>query len=431
MREVITRILSTCFGIVCIMITPIGWFLYGILMYASKKGILFSHVIPILLIAAIFLVSYLIQINDEKNDLLSKYPKEYDVKNKKLEEEFNAKEKILQNDYAFRNAAINDREEIIQKILTSRTPFKESAQLYADMHTCLYEKSEYYLRYKSHPARNAANEVKAIRKTMNKELAFCKEMYYKYEFLLDTFPELRKYVDDEDALISLGNNTNYEDFRETRDKAMDYLSLEEWKKLSEDERNQLALDRYKKKAKSNWTVGMLYEMYVGYILRDKYQVIQYGIKHGLQDLGRDIIATTYVNGRKHVHIIQCKNWSASKEIHENVVCQLFGTAMEYDIRHNKYGIMTVIPTLYVTTKLSDIAVQFAEKLGVEVHVIPIEDFPLIKCNINNGEKIYHLPFDQQYWRTEIRKPGEFYASTVKEAVSKGFRRAMRHQINGG
>jgi hypothetical protein len=53
---------------------------------------------------------------------------------------------------------------------------------------------------------------------------------------------------------------------------------------------------------------------------------------------------------------------------------------------------------------------------------------MIKCNINQttGEKIYHLPFDQQYDRTRIIiSKGECYASTVSEAESKGFRRAFR------
>lgn len=39
---------------------------------------------------------------------------------------------------------------------------------------------------------------------------------------------------------------------------------------------------------------------------------------------------------------------------------------------------------------------------------------MIKCNIGtNGEKIYHLPFDQQYYRTEIKKAGEFLCLDYK------------------
>ena len=49
--------------------------------------------------------------------------------------------------------------------------------------------------------------------------------------------------------------------------------------------------------------------------------------------------------------------------------------------------------------------------------------------MRNGEKIYHLPFDQQYDKTKLEKKyGEFYCKTVKEAEDSGFRRAFRHQL---
>ena len=54
--------------------------------------------------------------------------------------------------------------------------------------------------------------------------------------------------------------------------------------------------------------------------------------------------------------------------------------------------------------------------------------PII-INRANGDKIYHLPFDQQYDRCIINEPGEFYASTVAEAEKAGFRRAMRWRGN--
>ena len=73
----------------------------------------------------------------------------------------------------------------------------------------------------------------------------------------------------------------------------------------------------------------------------------------------------------------------------------------------------------------------ADKLGIKL--IENEDFnkeyPCIKCNINitTKEKIYHLPFDQQYDNIKIVSSiGEKYVSTVKEAEELGFRRAKRH-----
>jgi hypothetical protein len=53
---------------------------------------------------------------------------------------------------------------------------------------------------------------------------------------------------------------------------------------------------------------------------------------------------------------------------------------------------------------------------------------LVKCNISlrDGEKIYHLPFDQQYDRTKIKADrGEKYVYTVAEAERTGFRRAWK------
>jgi hypothetical protein len=84
--------------------------------------------------------------------------------------------------------------------------------------------------------------------------------------------------------------------------------------------------------------------------------------------------------------------------------------------------------LYTTTKLSDTAKSFAESLGIEGHEeVPLEIYPLIKCNINRRtkEKIYHLPFDQQYDNIVIDPPEEFIALTVDEAEKAGFRRAFK------
>lgn len=257
-------------------------------------------------------------------------------------------------------------------------------------------------------------------------------MLYKYEFLLKTFPELKKYVDDEEALQSLDKVSSYKELTENTDRAKEYLSDEEWKKLSIDERNQLALDRYKKQPKSNWEIGIEYEMYVDFLLRTKYHfsTIPFGSLKGLDDLGRNLIATRIdVSGAISTYIIQCKYWANTKVIHENVVCQTFGTAMEYQLKHNLFK-EKVIPVIATTTSLSEMAQKFAKKLGVKIWELPKGEYPMIKCNIGaNGQKIYHLPFDQQYYRTEIKKPGEFYAWTIKEATSKGFRRAFKHILN--
>ena len=324
---------------------------------------------------------------------------------------------------------------VLADLIKSKTPFKDVAALKADFETCIFEKDEHYLRYKSHPAVSAANKVKEIRDTYKASLFESKQMLYKYEFLLSVFPELKDSFDDEEALVHIKDQyATFDDYNDNRDHTRDWLTDEEYHKLSVDERNQLALDRYKTRKKSNWEIGIEYELYIGYLLREgkkpfdsRWHVVQFGEKNGVEDLGRDIIADRIgSDGKRTVYIIQCKRWSQQKIVHENAICQLFGTTIEYKIKHRNLLYYDFAPVFITTTDLSDMANEFAKQLGVHVMKIPMGDYPMIKCNINNGEKIYHLPFDQQYHRAEITKEGEFYATTVKEATDRGFRRAMRH-----
>lgn len=347
----------------------------------------------------------------------------YPILKKKIEED----EKRIKEKEDEANIA-NRRSERMSEIIHSKAPFSLSSSFCSDIDAKVYDISIYSLTHKYRPAFKAADEVGCMRNKTKEYISLYKTMLYKYEFLLNTFPELKKYVDDEEALFGLCDCEDYDDFESNRDKTLDYLSKEEWNKLGVNERNQLALDRYKKKNKSNWVIGIEYEMYIEYLLRKNgFRTISFGSLKGIEDLGRDIVAKKMnAKGEMVTYIIQCKNWSVSKEIHENTVCQLFGTTIEYGIR-NKQMFQKTIPVLYTTTKLSDTAMEFAKRLGVMVIVTSKGDYPMIKCNINDGNKIYHLPFDQQYYRTQICKPGEFYAWTVNEAVSAGFRRAFKYK----
>ena len=327
-------------------------------------------------------------------------------------------------------------EKQVAKAIKSEFPFTYSASMSADFEAALFEKEEKRLRWKSPRALSAADSVSDIKKKFRKSQGECKAMLYKYEFLLTAFPELRKYVDDEKGLLSLVDANSYDDFTEKYDRAKDYLSDEEYRRLSETQRNQLALDHYNAKPKSDWVIGTEYEMYCEYLLRNLgYKTTDFGVRNRLNDLGRDIIAKK----DNVTYVIQCKRWSTNKTIHENVICQLYGTTIEYNLQTNRDNKnptlfdedLEVVPKLMTTTELSDTAKLFAEKLGVEIQVIKMGLYPQIKCNISNtGEKIYHLPFDQQYYNTRINeRNGEMYAWTVEEAERNGFRRAFRWQGN--
>lgn len=201
-----------------------------------------------------------------------------------------------------------------------------------------------------------------------------------------------------------------------------YLSEHEYNKLSDSEKYQLALDRWKTRRKSNWAAGIDYERYIGYLYElQNYKVKFQGALRGFDDMGIDVIASK----GKTTLLIQCKRYSEHKTVHENTVFQLYGSYVFYKTQNPTKNF---VPVIYTSAKLTDIAQKCADFLNIEVHSQhPLQDYPLVKCNISpNGEKIFHLPFDQQYDRVEIiPKRGEFYTNTVQEAADHGFRRAYR------
>jgi hypothetical protein len=281
-----------------------------------------------------------------------------------------------------------------------------------------------YLWSKSHPARKSAlivREVKQEKRALIEQVKFLEFQLKSYE---EYFPQLEEYRDlilDERVPLS-ADSDNLEEL-ETSDPSQLYVSREEWERLSISERHQLALDRYLARSKSNWEIGRYYERYLGFLRETNGWIVTYhGALHGFEDLGRDLICTK--DGA--VEIVQAKCWSRSKVIHEKHLFQLFGTTVHYRMDH--VGVQ-VTPILATTTSLSEVAAEVARTLDIRIESIPLaSSYPIIKCNINPGtkEKIYHLPFDQQYDRTQVSRPGEFYATTVKEAENRGFRRAWRH-----
>jgi hypothetical protein len=127
-----------------------------------------------------------------------------------------------------------------------------------------------------------------------------------------------------------------------------------------------------------------------------------------------------------IEVIQCKRWAQHKVIHEKHVFQLFGTVVALRIERPQ---ARVRGTFVTTTSLSERAREFARQLDIGVQEqFPLADYPRIKCNVAraNGERIYHLPFDQQYDTTVIEpERGERFVATIAEAEQLGFRRAWR------
>lgn len=282
-----------------------------------------------------------------------------------------------------------------------------------------------YLRHKSHPARKSAEIVREIKQEKRLLTERVKFLEYQLKAYEEYFPQLEEYRDlilDERVPLSAGVD-NLEEL-EAADPSQRYLTGEEWERLSVTERNQLALDRYLARPKSDWEIGRYYERYLGHLRETAgWAVTYHGALRGFEDLGRDLICMK--DGV--VEIVQAKCWSMSKVIHEKHLFQLFGTTVHYRLANRR---ARVTPVLATTNSLSEVAGEVAHALDIRVDSVSLpSSYPMIKCNINPStrDKIYHLPFDQQYDRTQISRPGECYVETVKEAEKRGFRRAWRHQ----
>lgn len=278
--------------------------------------------------------------------------------------------------------------------------------------------------------RQRAKKINEIRAETKEILTTYKEAQYQLDYLLQIYPELNDVINS-DVLSNLSFqeiNDNFELFND--DPISKYISRSEWEELTQTERNQLALERYLQRPKSNWEIGRDYELYIAYIYELKgYSVDTFGSYMRINDLGRDLIAK---KGNK-TEVIQCKYWSTKKEIHENHICQLFGTVICYCIENN-LTTKDVEPVFITSTTLSKKAKEFADMLKIKViENIPLKDFPRIKCNIGYADyeqtHIYHLPIDPLYDRVKISKKGECYCNSVYEAEQLGFRRAYKWRGN--
>ena len=298
--------------------------------------------------------------------------------------------------------------------------FKNMGEFISDIKLYVYDIASKYFDTKSHPAHKKAQDVRELKQKTKEYIKEYKLMRYEYDMLFSLFPELENYLE----YYSAEKSETIEEVKENYDYVQSWISKDEYSSLDENTRNQLALDRYiESRKKSKWAIGRDYEMFIGHEYEKKgYKVTYTGITDRLEDKGRDLIAQK----DNEILIIQCKNWSKYKEIHENHICQLFGTTVQYNIENNL--LFKATPVFITSATLSETALKFAEYLGVQIiQNKKLEEFPRIKCNINNKEKIYHLPFDQQYDRTIIGdQKGEFFAWTVQEAVDKGFRRAKKY-----
>ncbi len=283
------------------------------------------------------------------------------------------------------------------------------------------------LVHKSRPAHKAAQEVRASRseaRQSKRELNLTLNRLALYESLAPWLAEYTELTVDE-LIEALREEAAAEASEE--DPVSRYVPKAEWSKLTVSQRNQLALDRYcdPKRKRTPWAAGIQYERFIGFTYEKAGCKVEYrGAVAGKEDLGVDLVC----ENATQIQVVQCKRLSVVKElpVRENTIAQIYGSAEYY--RMVTGTSKPVIPVLITTYQLSDEARRFARHLKVNFkEQFALQTYPMIKCNIApNGERIYHLPMDQQYDKVIVGNvPGELYAATVQEAERAGFRRAFR------
>ena len=304
-----------------------------------------------------------------------------------------------------------------------------------------------YLRMKPHPAEETANRIeRQIAKERREAEKAARISAYLLDYCRYLAPWLDEYIGLEaselDEIIKEIHSSWEKKEQDFDEEVKRQVGPKYYEGLTPSERLQKKLDWYwQKPNKSNWQIGRDYERYIGYLYEIKGWNVYYHGKKGFEDLGRDLICRK----NQAVEIIQCKRWAQEKIIHEKHIYYLFGTTVEYCLENfgdqnlqlalfpTAVRERNIIPKLVTTIDVSQKAEQVAKVLGVAIEKVPSNSYPSIKCNVarRTGEKIFHLPFDQQYDTALIEEERlECYVATVAEAEALGSRHAYRWRGEG-
>lgn len=365
----------------------------------------------------------------EKDRYVKQCENQYQQQTQFLQNQYQNHRIVLDNEYLKQSRNFQQAKEKLvqeklhlQKIIEERSQeFPYLANLFSEYYYLEDQKIKSHLKRKKQPALKAAETVSVISKEKKELVEQVKRAQYQVSFYESLFPWLEEFKEIPPMEAYEVSTHSIGDVYYERMKS--WLSPEEFEKLSSAEKLQLAFDRYQNRKKTDWDIGIEFERYIGYCLEQrKARITYYGAIKKLEDMGRDLIAEI----DDVVYIIQCKRWSKNKTLHEKHIFQLYGTSILYKINDAKHK--KIVPVFVTTTSLSETARACANYLDILVYEnIPIKSYPAIKCNLSKtGEKIYHLPFDQQYDTVVISpEKGECFVYTVKEAEELGFRHAYR------
>ena len=242
----------------------------------------------------------------------------------------------------------------IRKIIDDKSQqYPYIATQIADLYLLYDEQLAKNLAQKAHPAVRASEDVARIAGEKRELMQRVKALEYQIAEYEAISPQLSSIADLTTSELCEASQSS-----EDRDSLRDWLSDSEYVSLSDERKFQLALDRWRRRPRSNWQVGRDFERYIGYLYEmNGWKVSFFGALNGKNDLCRDLIAQK----NSQTLIIQCKRWAKEKTIHEKHVFQLFGSVMSYGIENPGSSPKGLLIT---TCPLSDVAKQYAHALNI-------------------------------------------------------------------
>ncbi|MFH1322825.1 MAG: hypothetical protein ABIH80_03200 [Methanobacteriota archaeon] len=190
-----------------------------------------------------------------------------------------------------RNRALDKKQETVLLLAQQKAiGFPWLADAYADFFHLEDLQMAHALQTKKHSALKGAEEVRKAGKRRRDAEKRARLLEYHIKYYETLFPWLAdlKSEDVEDELIRV--STASKDEKEHEDAAQQWLTPEEYRRLPNSEKYELALERYWTKKKTKWEIGRDYERYTGYLYEKDGNTVRYqGIIEGFDDLGRDLI----------------------------------------------------------------------------------------------------------------------------------------------
>jgi restriction endonuclease len=308
-----TRTLLVSLAAITIIVFPLGiWLTGGLPSFTSNQWIWFGFLAWTGLWVAISIGEYWNRLLKDESQQLKRESQQLD----QLRTELTRHGNMLEHEKATFRQSMRERAIGYPTLFSAIDEFHKASD----------EALANTLQFKKHPALKAAETVRLEterRRAAEKEAKVTRGILEYYESVAPFLIELREETSEVDEKAREEWVRDYSE-EEREDGTTLYLTKEEYRSLSDEERNQRALDRYWARPHSCGELGRMYERYVGYLFeQEAYHVEYFGILGGLEDLGRDLIC----HRGDEVVIVQCKNWSRHKTIHEKHIFQLFGSVV--------------------------------------------------------------------------------------------------------